>query len=190
MPIFLLCLAYLSSQAYIQSWRKISVEPLRDFRFAKSTMGASFIISLLAVYAFRLVIPMMQSVSQGFLDRAVLVAHNTSEDWILTSTALAGYFGDVIPLFAYLVPISVTIYSYLFAALSTLQFPRELARSARSDLLADLAFFVLVFLCGIWLQSLYVKLSIEPVVISLASAFIAASFRNYLEAWRNIPTIQ
>jgi len=187
MAAFLIFLAHVSSRAYVKSWRRTSSAPLHDFRFIRSSFGASFIVSVLFVYAFQLATPIIGAFSRGFLDKSVLVVHNMSKEWLLTSAGFAGYFKDVTPVFAYLVPISVTIFYYFFAGFSTIQLPAELKKHARSDVLADLAFFVLVFLCAIWLQSLFVQLHAQQVLISLASSFIAASFRNYLEAWRNVP---
>jgi len=186
MPAFLVFLAYTSSQVYLESLRRSSSTPLHDFHFIKSSFGATFVISLLAVYSFQLATPLVRAVSQTFLDKAVLVTHNVQE-WILSSTGLVSYFAYVTPIFAYVVPISAAFYYYFFVAFSTLRFPSQLVKKARKELVMDLAFFVIVFLCTLWLQSLYVQRDLQQVVVSLASSFIATSFRSYLEAWRSVP---
>jgi len=187
---FTIYLGYIVSLAYFKTQQKVTTKPEIDFKHVKASFSTGILISVIGINIMWTSFPLLNIISQHILDRSILIAQ-CSVSGACSSKGILGFFNNIIPIIAYLIPLGglFLYYSFVFFSVLCLRRKKEftnvpLPANVLAECMWDLAFFFIVFGLSLWLQSLITPLDFQKILLSLASSFIASSFREYLKTMR------
>jgi hypothetical protein len=187
LSILSIYLGYNISLAYFKTQRLIATDFLVDFRHAKASFGSGAIISIIAVYGIKTMIPLLDIVARYVIDKSILIS--VAQTHVMTSHDIANFLNSIAPYLAYIIPSSAIIIYYSFVLFSMLYLPKvfkvaEVQKFVRRDLLFEVLFLFAIFGLSLWFKSLLISINLQEALLSLNISFIAAFFRSYLETMR------
>jgi len=191
---FLIYISYLTTltenKVNKKIYKSISVYMERNFEFYKASFGSTLILSLIIAFFINLSLFLLKPVSQFILDNGILTS-NINREGLLKSAIILKDVKEFIPVFVYYIPLSILIVYYAIIAFTVIlaylqksiinrAYHKKVSNIIKKTFF-DLIFFIMTFLSSLWLQSQLLEIKYPNILISLASSFIATSFKNYLQ---------